>query len=189
MPSENGVWRTVGGRRIFIKNGQSLSEAMKESGKFPIQLKDEELQAVNRYISSDSYIINEKLRNKEELTEDEKTWLSNLDSALDKLPKAEGRLFRSLSFYDEKSLADFLKNHEIGKIVEYHAYTSASIEKMYNSDGQVQMMILSKNACDMRKFNPGESEALIKRGVSFLVVERTEDSGKSFIILEEVENE
>lgn len=30
-----GVWRTVGGRRIFIKNGQSLSEAMIESGKFP----------------------------------------------------------------------------------------------------------------------------------------------------------
>lgn len=31
---EDGVWRTVGGRRIFIKNGQSLSEAMKASGKF-----------------------------------------------------------------------------------------------------------------------------------------------------------
>ena len=31
---EDGVWRTVGGRRIFIKQGQSLSEAMKESGKF-----------------------------------------------------------------------------------------------------------------------------------------------------------
>lgn len=29
-----GVWVTVGGRHIFIKGGQSLSEAMKESGKF-----------------------------------------------------------------------------------------------------------------------------------------------------------
>ncbi len=29
-----GVWRTVGGRRIFIKNGQDLSTAMRESGKF-----------------------------------------------------------------------------------------------------------------------------------------------------------
>ena len=29
-----GIFRTVGGRRIFIKEGQSLSEAMKESGKF-----------------------------------------------------------------------------------------------------------------------------------------------------------
>jgi tRNA G26 N,N-dimethylase Trm1 len=31
---EDGVWRTVGGRRIFIKEGQSLTEAMKNSGKF-----------------------------------------------------------------------------------------------------------------------------------------------------------
>ena len=26
---ENGVWRTVGGRRIFIKDGQDLASAMK----------------------------------------------------------------------------------------------------------------------------------------------------------------
>lgn len=29
-----GVWRTVGGRKIFIANGQSLRDAMKASGKF-----------------------------------------------------------------------------------------------------------------------------------------------------------
>nr|DAY48146.1 MAG TPA: hypothetical protein [Caudoviricetes sp.] len=31
---EDGVWRTVSGRRIFISNGESLIEAMKKSGKF-----------------------------------------------------------------------------------------------------------------------------------------------------------
>ncbi len=31
---EDGVWRTVSGRRIFIKDGQSLTDAMKNSGKF-----------------------------------------------------------------------------------------------------------------------------------------------------------
>lgn len=31
---EGGVWRTISGRRVFIKDGQSLSDAMKESGKF-----------------------------------------------------------------------------------------------------------------------------------------------------------
>ena len=31
----SGVWRTVGGRRIFIKDGQDLPSAMIESGKFP----------------------------------------------------------------------------------------------------------------------------------------------------------
>lgn len=34
MDEENGVWRTISGRRIFIKEGQSLSDAMKESGKY-----------------------------------------------------------------------------------------------------------------------------------------------------------
>lgn len=34
MEKENGVWRTIRGRRIFIASGQSLSEAMSKSGKF-----------------------------------------------------------------------------------------------------------------------------------------------------------
>lgn len=45
-----GIWRTVGGRRIFIKDGEDLETAMKKSGKFKkrekeiknkMQLKDE----------------------------------------------------------------------------------------------------------------------------------------------------
>lgn len=31
---EDGVWRTISGRRVFIKKGQSLTDAMRESGKF-----------------------------------------------------------------------------------------------------------------------------------------------------------
>ncbi len=31
---EDGVWRTIHGRKVFIKNGQSLEDAMSESGKF-----------------------------------------------------------------------------------------------------------------------------------------------------------
>lgn len=29
-----GIWRTIGGRRVFIKTGQDLASAMRESGKF-----------------------------------------------------------------------------------------------------------------------------------------------------------
>lgn len=31
---EKGVWRTISGRRVFIKEGQDLKSAMDESGKF-----------------------------------------------------------------------------------------------------------------------------------------------------------
>lgn len=34
MDDIGGVWRTIGGRRVFIKDGQSLDDAMKASGKF-----------------------------------------------------------------------------------------------------------------------------------------------------------
>lgn len=37
---EEGVWRTISGRRVFIRTGQSLSDAMKESGKFKNMRKD-----------------------------------------------------------------------------------------------------------------------------------------------------
>ena len=51
---ENGVWRTVGGRRIFIKEGQDLASAMKESGKFSKKEKN------------DKELKREKLRNLDE---------------------------------------------------------------------------------------------------------------------------
>jgi hypothetical protein len=34
MADIGGVWRTVGGRRIFIKDGEDLETAMNKSGKF-----------------------------------------------------------------------------------------------------------------------------------------------------------
>ena len=34
MSDIGGVWRTVGGRRIFIKDGEDLATAMRKSGKF-----------------------------------------------------------------------------------------------------------------------------------------------------------
>jgi len=37
---QDGVWRTIGGRRVFIRTGVSLSQAMKDSGKFKNMRKD-----------------------------------------------------------------------------------------------------------------------------------------------------
>ena len=46
--SKDGVWRTIGGRRVFIKNGQDLASAMKESGKFtPSKKQTEEAERLN----------------------------------------------------------------------------------------------------------------------------------------------
>ena len=39
MADEGGVWRTIQGRKVFIKDDQSVSEAMRQSGKFRQQSK------------------------------------------------------------------------------------------------------------------------------------------------------
>ena len=40
----DGVWRTVGGKHIFIRDGESLSSAMKRSGKFKLSSKKKEVR-------------------------------------------------------------------------------------------------------------------------------------------------
>lgn len=47
----DGVWRTVGGRRIFIRTGQSLSDAMKKSGKFKSAKKKNEVKDESKSFS------------------------------------------------------------------------------------------------------------------------------------------
>lgn len=48
---EDGVWRTVRGRRIFIKDGQSLTEAMRDSGKF-----EKPSETLSKYKNKDEFI-------------------------------------------------------------------------------------------------------------------------------------
>lgn len=45
---EDGVWRTIGGRRVFIRTGQSLSDAMKKSGKFKTKITEQEKQNIEK---------------------------------------------------------------------------------------------------------------------------------------------
>ena len=60
-----GVWRTVGGRRIFIKDGEDLETAMKNSGKFgkkkstnPIeQMADDRIKEKEETLRNDEYIV------------------------------------------------------------------------------------------------------------------------------------
>ena len=59
----DGVWRTVRGRRIFIKKGESLGEAMSRSGKF----KREDIRMVKEGVSqADRFdkVNNKALKNK-----------------------------------------------------------------------------------------------------------------------------
>lgn len=152
---------------------------------------DEE-RAVLRYIGSDSYGINEKIRDGKELTEDDVKFIRDLDSALNKMPRYEGPLLRSIDFRSEEEIEKFLKDYEIGKIVTYPAYTSTTSKtEIYNERGQIQIGIVqSRCGADLRRYNPDEGEVLYSRNARFIVhrIDQTDDS-IYWIMLKEVEDE
>lgn len=82
----DGIWRTVGGRRIFIRNDQTLSEAMKESGKFTRgeTESEAELARMKKYKKEDE---ERDTKAKKELTEEAKELMDDV-RFLD--PEAEG---------------------------------------------------------------------------------------------------
>lgn len=67
---ENGVWRTVGGRRIFIKEGQDLETAMKESGKFKNKKENNNIEKENelyKNVVQGKEIIDDELQDVNEI--------------------------------------------------------------------------------------------------------------------------
>ena len=135
------------------------------------ELTDEELYAINKYISANSYILNEKLRNGIELSQEEQEWKRNLDYAIVKMPKYEGIVYRSLSSQMIRDTKAFNEKYSVGSFVIEPAYTSASTE-VYDETMDIQIIIDSKRGADIRKYNPTEQEILFRRGSVFFVTRK-----------------
>lgn len=134
-------------------------------------LTEDELYAIYRYITSDSYILNEKLRKGMSLSEEEDKWEKNLFRALSKIPKYRGIVYRSLSSQMIRDIHGFNKKYSVGKVVVEEAYTSASID-IYDDTMDVQFIIKSKMGADIRRYNPSESEILFAARSEFFVEKR-----------------
>ena len=139
----------------------------------------EERGVLLRYKSSESYRINAELRENglDNLGEEDIAFVEQMDSALKKLPKYKGKIYRNLVFDgfagDEEGYNKFLEKHEPDMIVTYSAYTSASTDEHgYEVDGNhvVHMIVEnSQNAHNLEGFgNNSESEVLYERNSVFL---------------------
>ena len=149
-------------------------------------LTEEEEYAMNSWVSSDFYPINEKLRRGIELTSGEKSAITNLDRALEKFPRYNGPVKRSLVISDPTELQRFVNMHAVGNTVSYNEYIAATCGKTYNPDAEVQIYIPQcKNGRDIRSFNTGEQEILYPRGSSFVVSELLQSDSVTKIILYE----
>ena len=151
-----------------------------------------EEHAITRYLGGQAFSLNDTIRRGIALTEDQATWVKHLDAGLDKMPRYEGRVQRSLQFPDDDAVQVFLQEHKVGRVKRYPAYTSMTAADMpYNPNGQVQLVVLhSKHGRDITRYNPNEQEVLYPRGSSFNVrrIERKDD-GSYEILLTEVSDE
>lgn len=147
----------------------------------------DESKALTNYVSSDAYIINDKLRNDVELTVDEEKFCVDLDNGLRKLPTYSGHLSRSLYFYSRENAIEFVDLFKEEKIISFNEYLSTTKgTRLYNPEGHVQIYIQnSQNGRDLGVFNQEEMEVLYERGAKFKVKKKQDVEGVWYILLEE----
>lgn len=153
-----------------------------------IKLSDDEKYAINYYMSSGAYTINEQIRNNVDLTVDEKKLRDNLDCALTKIPRHHGDLSRSLYFGDSEKAAEFALSFSVGETYISNEYISTTCSsELYNPEGEIQIFIRNaKKGRAIYIFNDAESEVLYERGSVFRVINIRKIAGKYHIFLEEV---
>lgn len=103
--AEDGHWVTIGGRRIFIQEGQSLPDAMKKSGKFTREQKKAGVQVKESDLD----------KNIKDMDEDElKAHLNKLESGMDDFDQDEPEFKQLQKEYNEakKQLDSRSKNSD-----------------------------------------------------------------------------
>ena len=157
-------------------------------------LNKKETAALLSYKSSESYKINAMLRDDEVLSASDREFVNNLDNALLKLPIYQGLVYRNISFDDfggKEEFDAFIEEHNVGNIVSYKAFTSASTKRDgYVVEGNyiVGMAIESVNARDVDGYgNNFESEVIFLRDSDYIVDRITyNNKGQPIIYMTEV---
>ena len=148
--------------RLYVGRNKSKVENNKE-------INNNEKYALNSYISSESYKINEALRNNTELSDEQKQIINNLDNALNKCKKYNGNVVRVLDIKDKKDLNKFIRQNQKGQEITFNEYLSFSNKSSYNEKANIIIYTVSKSGKDIRKYNPKESEILYSRNSKFFV--------------------
>ena len=151
-----------------------------------IGLSNDEQYAINQYISSESYKINELLRNNLKLDDIQENIVKQLDKALDKCRNYNGNIVRVLDITDKKELERFIHINVLNKPIMFNEYLSFSSKSKYNENANVVIYTVSNKAKDLRNFNPDESEILYPRNSRFIVENIKKIDGKYYLLWREI---
>lgn len=164
-----GVWRTVGGRRIFIKDGEDLATAMKNSGKFGNK-KEEEKEMTNEEIKKEQLEI---IKKENPMTDDYHTGIRTIDDI-----KTPEEAFKTKIDDDEDYIyPDFTKEDgenalKTGKITIYSSKeikqggfvsTSKMMAEDYAGGGKVYEQIVDIRDVAWIDSNEGQYAKIKKR--------------------------
>lgn len=172
-----GEWK-----KSFVDGGEKagLQETLSKG------LDENEKGAVIKYVSPDSIVLNDKLRRGETLTAEEKEWIKNLNSALDKLPCYVGNLNRSITFKFEEDAKTYFDSFVVGGEFIPKQFLSTTKAGMYNEGGQIQIYIKgAKKGKDLGRLAI-ENEVLYSNTSRFIILNKIMKEDKYWILLEEV---
>lgn len=204
-----GVWRTVGGRRIFIKEGQDLASAMRESGKFPekkerndnqkqlqneidiIQLKINEIENNPDYIFGNEKLDNELNDLFEKRTKLQKKLLdekANNDKSMIQDKELRDYIY-DYTNGDYKIACDYTQNLENGlnekeAFEKTNYYQNSGINKISDEDFKNKIRLTNELVKEID--NQKENNKLLVRFEKTQVDENYKDVSRQYKVGEEI---
>ena len=147
----------------------------------------EQQKAIEEYLKSNSYKINSKLYNKEDLNEEDKEFINRLDEALKGMPIYRGWVNRSVYVQDSEDVANVLSifNNE-QRIGHWKSYISSSLG-IYDTKFKMIMKIKSKTGRNLSALNDeGGGEILFMRNTDFQLLDIKKKNDIIYVKLEEL---
>ena len=164
-----------------------------------IRLTFDEKNAIIKYKSSSAYEMNDKIREGKVLSEEDKKFIADLNSALDKFPDYKGVVYRNIGLKNREEfdavLNRYMHSYQENSVITEETFTSSS----KSTDGymvdrakyKVHFLLNSKTGKDISNLGlEEESEVLFKSPTKFDISAVRADGNEIFIKgTERVEND
>lgn len=165
-------------KQTYSDKVAELKTVAKESEDDTMNLSLDNQRVILSYKSFESFTINDAMRrmtSMDDLTQEQKKFVSDLDNALKKVPTYEGTLIRTVDFSDYQDAADreleFVSEFVPGKKIEIPQYWSTSKREGYNDDAKIRIYIEdSRKGRDISSIGLDENEVLYERKNKFTVI-------------------
>lgn len=165
------------------KSIENILPTSDNNGIIKNNITDKDRKAINDYISSESYSLNEKLRTKVPLDIAQQEKVKDLDVALKKMPTYKGDLTRTLDFFHKDDIEKFVDMHKINSVISYNQYISTTFGEIYSDEAQIIIYIENaKKGRNISMYNGQEKEILYERNISFEVIDVKELENQTVLI-------